>query len=290
MSNNPYFLTNDLEVTSGIPKDKLDWLEDIRKQTISILNNAFSNEVCISVIPHNIGVEFFEEQRINDSFTIAADGWIYVENPDIAFDSTRMYPDERGILENKKWYSILTRDGKKLESQKILIPYEKRQNIGLYDDWLFSGDTLRAILANLPNGVTKYRVNVLLNFSGLESIWSSQVNSFYTGNCVDWIDERDFFYGVEKSGASIFPGGIVSGVPYISSPKMVSEKGSIPKDKSKEFCLKMLQVNKQLWQLIDENRQLWDVPRLAHLLKNYTINMSIIDVLSGEEKRIQSTY
>ena len=29
--------------------------------------------------------------------------------------------------------------------------------------------------------------------------------SFYTGECRDWIDERDFYYGVKNSGASINP-------------------------------------------------------------------------------------
>lgn len=288
MWNAPYFITDDLEVTWWVATEDL---VEIRRETTEAMNKAFSWELPIRRIWLEEWIHFFREIKKPNEFVISADGWIYISNPDIAYDSTRMFPNERSILEDKKSYTIMTRDGKPLSSQSaITIPEDRRNDVWLYDDGLFSGDTLRAILSNLPNGITQYKINVLLNFSSENKLGGISINSYYQWESLDWIDERDFFYGVMNSGASINSNWVISGVPYISSPDMASQKASIPLSASKKFCLTMLWVNKKLWSLIDENALLWNIPRVAHLLSRYPSNMSMQDLLQAEINRIESNF
>ena len=118
--NKSYFLTNDLEVTSGIPTNSL---EEIRSEAFSALRNAFSDSVRIEIISHQTGVDFFKTQRKKDTFSIAVDDGVYISNPDISFNSTRMFPDEESILADSS-YSVMTRDGKPLKSQRISVPHD----------------------------------------------------------------------------------------------------------------------------------------------------------------------
>lgn len=283
--NKPYFLTNDLEVTSGVPSDSL---EEIRSESVSALRTAFPDWVRIEVISHQTGVDFFKTQRKKDTFSIAVDDGVYISNPDISFNSTRMFPDEESILTGSS-YSVMTRDGKPLKSQQISVPHDI-QEIWLYDDGIFSGDTQRQILKNLPNGVTRYKIYVLLNFSWKDTVEWFPIESYYNGDCIDWVDERDFYYGVKNSGASINPNGEVSGVPYISNPRIAAKKASIPASMSKKFCLTMLETNKKLWLLINENSLLWEVSRLRYLLKRYSADTPIQDVLDQEMRKIKNEF
>lgn len=69
---------------------------------------------------------------------------------------------------------------------------------------------------------------------------------------------------------------------------MATEKASIPKETSKEFCIAVIRANKRLWEIIGEKKRLSDVPRLAYLTQKYNPEMLMQDVLACEEKRIQS--
>lgn len=288
--NSPYFITNDLESTAGVDPSKYSDLEDIRSEVQYCLGKALGSDTPIRQISYDSAKQYFDSQRTGDEYVIALDGGVYIDNPDYSIDSTRMYPNEASILENPKSYQMMTRDGNDITSQRLILP-ENATSVGLYDDGIFSGDTLAWLRSLLTlREEIRIQIKVLLNFSWENMINGVTVDAYYAGSCTDWIDERDFYYGVKNSGASINPNGIVSGVPYISCPDMVTKKASIPLNESKRFCLDMLSINQKLWELIDGDRKLADVPRLQYLLEKYNKNTLMQDVLELEKKQIRSTF
>lgn len=289
-SNIPYFITNDLEVTSGLPSSKYWELDEVRSEMMYVLDKALDSDVEIRQLSYLQAKQYFDDQKSANEFRVTTDGGIYISSPDFSIDSTRMYPNEEGILRSPKSYQIMTRDGKNFDDQNLILP-QGVSSVGIYDDGMFSGDTM----ANLIRKITflrdiSLRIKVLLNFSWQNEVVGVPIDSYYQGGCFDWIDERDFYYGMKNSGASINPGGKVSGVPYISSPEMVSKKASIPESKSKNFCIDMIRINKKVWELIDGDRLLASVPRLAYLQQRYPAKSLLQDVLSQEEMRILQSY
>ena len=160
MPNIPYFITEDLEATAWVPTDAL---YDLRNRSANALKNAFSKQVQLRLEPHKKGVDFFWGRMRDKAFSITADDGVYTKNADLNFSSTRMYSNEESIL-TKGAYQVLTRDGNALP-KNIQIP-ENESRVTIYDDGIFSGDTLIAIMNILDKKDLDIMVNVLLNFSG----------------------------------------------------------------------------------------------------------------------------
>jgi hypothetical protein len=106
-------------------------------------------------------------------------------------------------------------------------------------------------------------------------------------SCIDWIDERDFFYWVNMSGGSFYNNDWkINWLPYISSRWIVEKKASIPNNKSNDFCKNMIWENIQLWEKIikvnNKTIKLSDIPRISFLKEKYDISKSIVDILEIE--------
>lgn len=199
----PYFITDDFEKTASIPRGKSSQIQDIRAWVDDRLARIFRSDADITRISYERAIQYFESHSSDRDFRVAIDGGIYISDPDMTIDSTRMYPSESSILTDSGSYVITQRNGQPYEHQELCIPQDISSVI-IYDDGMFSGDTMHNLIMKLRwVRDIPMRVRVLLNFSGVDRLGDACVDSYYRGDCLDWIDERDFYYGLKNSWASI---------------------------------------------------------------------------------------
>lgn len=295
-----YFITCDLESTGKINQDVQplvsSQMTSIRDNISYLIQSSFSDVEC-KIIQYDAIMDYFSSKQKADEFIISLDNRIYIPNADRYFDSTRVYESKEDVTNKSKSYVVKKRDGSDLESQILSIVNSYNQSgkkeIVLCDDGIFSGDTLRDVIVLLKKrGVDISKVRTALNLSEKDNIWGVQIESMYTeNNYKDWIDERDFFYWVNMSGASFMNNKWeINGLPYISSPWVAHAKATIPEELSKEFCQAMIWENIDYWTKInqknDTNILLQNIPRVAYLSEQYNISQSIIDILNREKQKI----
>lgn len=292
----PYIITADLEKTGLSVLDAqvaTKALEGVRESTLESVNRALWVDITRVYTYREISDWMKSQASPEREFSLSVDNWVYMKDADFYFDSTRMYKDEESILEAPSSYNIMTRSGSGISRQCIDIAegYNGKKVI-IYDDGIFSWDTLRETIWIIQSNanIVISEIRVVLNFSGSDNLGGIPIKAMYTGECTDWIDERDFFYGVDMWGASINANGNISGVPYVSNAKLVAKKASIPTDVAKRFCLDMLDINQDFWRIKQDSEKqvarLMDVPRLQYLQSKYEWFSSIEEVLDKERERV----
>ncbi len=290
-----YFVTSDLEKT--LPwaiweKNKILIPNEFRDKTTKLLDNSFWWKIT-EFINYDSIKDFFWSLRRNDEFLVTLDDEIYIENPDFNYSSTRKYRNPESILNNPTDYQITGRDGKSLSNQnsnlieKIINSW--KEEIVFCDDGLFSWDTLTGVINNIKKlWINIKEIRVILNFSWKNKINGIPIISMYNiTDCIDWIDERDFFYWTKNSWASFNYNWQINGIPYISSKEIAVKKASIPEKKSKNFVEDMFELNKDVWDYLQSIQKkvftLSDIQRIAYLQDKYPKNTDILSVLEAEK-------
>ncbi len=294
-----YYITADLEKTInmlnlGIDTNKLD-LQSIRKNTINTINSIFGAEVT-ELIKYQDIKKFFASKNNENECIIGLENWIYIPDADFNFNSTRTSPSEEALFDKKLWYQITQRDWDDLEKQIIelqeMYKKSKKTKVIVCDDGIFSGDTLKKTIEIFQKAWIQIDcIRVALNFSKKDSLDGIPIESMYAPKeYIDWIDERDLFYWMPMSGASIKNGKKIYWIPYIANQKIASQKASIPTEKSKRFCKNMIEQNQYLWEAINRLRgketELWELNRLSNLWKKYIYSNTILNVLQQEKDTI----
>lgn len=292
-----YYITGDLEKTltwwvKWLDCTSVSVAEGFRKRMIDIIDNSFGSKVT-EFIAYDRIVNYFSELQNDNEFIIWLDDWIYIENSDFNYSSTRTYNNMDSILNNPNDYQILQRNGLKLKDQnnnlKESIINSWKKDVIICDDWLYSWDTLNDVISPDIKDLVK-EIRVILNFS-----WKTELNwipiiSMLETSCIDWLDERDLFYWTKNGWASFMNKWKMNWLTYISSPEIASKKASIPEDKSSEFCKEMLALNKDIWfELscsLDKVINLIDLPRVSYLEDKYDKNLDIIEILDLEKENI----
>ncbi len=294
-----YFVSCDLEQTwhfqnvspSCVTKD----LEFIRKNTQHLINNTFSQVHCEMVTYDKI-FDFFQSTQKNDDFILSLDNWIYIQAADAYFDSTRVYNSYSSILDYWENYKIKKRDGTDLKNQlfEILDSIKKSQKskIILCDDWIFSGNTMKDILSLLQKyGIEVSEVRTVLNLSWSKFIWWIPIKSLhFESQYIDWIDERDLFYGTCMWGATFQNRRWeINWLPYIDSKAVAMKKASIPEKTVWEFCKVMTEQN--IYYIEKVEKILWEkislscFPRISYLVDHYSENINLIDILQDKKRK-----
>lgn len=298
--NNKYFITWDLEKTlswwvqnSLNEKQIID--NSIRNKLIKIVNNSFDSKV-VEFIKYDSIYSYFNELKNEDDFIIWLEDWIYIDNADLYFSSTRTYDSKEWIISLPKNYKITQRNWKLLELQtrKIISKIQEswKKDIIICDDWLFSWDTLLEVISDLQKlWIRVKEIRVILNFSWKDNINWVPINSMFRDkNCIDWLDERDLFYWTKNWGASFRYWDKVNWLPYISSQIVANKKASIPNKKTNIFCNDLLDLNKEVWSIFQETNskivKLQDLPRIEYLNEYYKYNLWILEILDLEINRI----
>lgn len=293
----PYIITADLEQTWLLILDTevaTMALQKIRENTIESVNRALWTDITKIYTYKEISEWFKNISNKEKEFSISVDNGIYIKDADFYFDSTRMYNSEKSILENPNSYRIMTRSGWEVMRQySDLEKRYKEKKVIIYDDGMFSWDTLNETIRIIQSNprITVSEIRVVLNFSGKDNLWGIPIKAMYSGECTDWIDERDFFYGVDMWGASINENWKISGVPYISNTKLAAKKASITTD-TEQFCLNILDINQDFWKIkqVSENTImcLEQIPRLQYLKSKYNWEDCIEKVINKEKERCLS--
>jgi len=302
-----YYITWDLEKTlqwwisknkNKIKNKKFDINQWIRKDLKQIINNSFWNNV-VEFIDYDEIYDFFETQNKEDDFILSLEDWIYIDNLDFNFSSTRLYWSRSSILENPKDYKILQRDWKTIENQNNLLLQEYKKSwkdwLVICDDWIFSWDTLKNVIYTIQKLRIKIKeIRIVLNFSWKKFIesefWKIPIKSLKNPEwCIDWLDERDLFYWTKNWGASFLDWENIQWLPYISSSEIANKKASIPQNFSKNFCENMMWLNKEVWQEMQnfnkEILKISDLWRVKYLKNNYW-NINLNDVFELEKNNL----
>ncbi len=292
---NKYYVTCDLEETIDqlnlwINMEELD-LYEIRENLKNILDDTFESNITEIIYFQDI-LDYFQERKQDDEIIISLDNGIYVKNADLYFNSTRMYYNQKDIINNPSNYKITQRDGNPIENQikkiKEIIDNNPNKNIVICDDGIFSWDTINEVIKIVKAAWWNVKtIRVVLNFSKNKHLNGSIIESLQSpDDCIDWIDERDFFHGVGMSGASVQTNKGIVGIAYNSSKEIAEKKASIPSKKSLKFCKQITSQNIRLWEQINNSRkkcvELWDLPRLAYLKNRYIDRQDIISILENE--------
>jgi len=291
-----YYITADLEKTLvswiGLDKPKIRVDENIRKEVTNIINSSFDSNV-VEYIGYDGIYNFFKEQEKDDEFIVWLDDKIYIENPDFSYSSTRIYNNKSSVIKNPTNYSIRQRNWNSLDEQNSLlidsILKSWKKDVIICDDWLFSWDTLSDVITkDILNFVKEIRV--ILNFSWKDNLnWIPIKSMLNNTSCIDWLDERDLFYGTKNWGATFFNNNWqINWLPYLSSKEIANKKASIPLKNSKNFCINMLNINKKVWgkENIWKQVKLKDLNRISYLEEIYNPNISITDLLELEKNNI----
>lgn len=290
--NERYYYTCDLEDTaaaSGKAVLSTGALEGVRDLVSEAVASAFGPGALRS-LPFEEIRAYFRSLRSPDEFVVSLDDATYVPDADAYFDSTRTYRSIADVSGGA--YDVMRRDGSPLSGQAADIVRRAKasgKDVVVCDDGIFSGDTVRAVLGELKAaGLRVKAVRVALNFSKSATLDGTPIQAYESPEkFIDWIDERDFFYGVKNGGASFCgPDGAVRGVPYVYSPEIAERKATIDRARFAEFRDLTLAANAQLWDVVSRARgsvvSLLELPRVAWLAGNPSAPMA--DVVAGLAK------
>lgn len=295
-----YFITCDLESTGKTNQDiqplVSTQMTSIRDNISHLIQSSFSDVEC-KIIQYDAIMDYFSSKQKADEFIISLDNGIYIPNADMYFDSTRVYKSKEDVTNKSKSYVVKRRDGSDLwtQNQIIVDTFKKswKKEVVICDDGIFTWDTLTDVITILnKNWIEVSKIRTVLNFNENDNLGGIKIESMYREkSCKDWIDERDFFYWVNMSGASFMNNKWeINGLPYISSQWVAHAKATIPEEISKEFCQAMIWENINYWEKMNQknstNIVLQDIPRITYLSEQYDVSQSIIDILNSEKQKI----
>lgn len=146
----------------------------------------------------------------------------------------------------------------------------------LCDDGIGTGDSLRRVVHMLSEhrGLPSVSlIAVFVNPAGLRDIDGVPVETLLPDSLGDplWLNERDFYWGLPRSGVSFAPRGFdaVGGVPYSLDLRLVEERIGLKGEAAVAFRQACLSTNIEFWRYLErghnQNLVLRDCDRLRFL-------------------------
>jgi hypothetical protein len=161
------------------------------------------------------------------------------------------------------------------------------KEIVLADDVVFSGSVLKKIIKEFKD----CNINVI----GIRSCISSYESFTYfnktlplglkcgylmSGQVIDQICERDFYFGIAGSGISIIKNNEVLKAPYFKPYGDPVNRSSIPTIEEQKFSLTCLRRSLELWQEIERlNRREIKIKELPEKIVDTNENDSVVKTL-----------
>ena len=267
-SSEKFLLIRDLELSiknSDFRTDKLETnqkIQSISENMIQLIRES-SDEVDLIGLDQvwNKLSKFINPE--ND-FVISLDGEFMVKSPNATIEMTRAATTVNDAEVNS--FTRVARVGSpnligQVRHVRNRIDAKSFSNIVLFDDGLGSGNTVRTVLQYLKaDGITVDRIIVLANPRQHLEIDGVPVETVFElpKNAI-WLNERDLYWGVSRSGVSIAPksNGIMAagGIPYTYSKKLIESRIGITDQRSESFWNESLSLNCQFWKQIDQAHQ-----------------------------------
>jgi len=216
--------------------------------------------------------EFIDPQS---DYVVSLDGDFLIRDPDAMIEITRA---ARSIeeAENAMFVRIPRSIGTGVLGQVKYIEHQfhlsEKERVVLFDDGLGTGKSMKRIIELLNEvHILPDRVVVLANphcHSQIDGIPVKSVFSVPPSSA--WLNERDLYWGLPRSGVSLIPRGKsvgLGGVPYTSSKILIQNRIGLHENYADQFYVAALQTNARLWSTIDHAHArkypFRDCPRLA---------------------------
>ena len=209
------------------------------------------------------------------AFVVSLDGDFIVRDPDISIEITRAARTPKEA-ESGRFIRIPRAIGTGILNQVKRIHHiyarQEKKKIVIFDDGLGTGKTMQRIVELLrAESMEPERIVVLANphqFTEIDGVPVSSVFSVPSESI--WLNERDLYWGLPRSGLSLIPKGQnvgLGGIPYTSSERLIEDRIGLTSKHSQSFMKDALAINARFWEAIDHtharNYRFVDCPRLA---------------------------
>lgn len=212
------------------------------------------------------------------SFLITLDGGVLWPSYDFSLEVTRACIGLEGVTTGQ--YIRMPRVSVGQLNQQCLNARHKyefsgKSSVTVFDDGIGSGLTMERIIAGLNDADVEVKsIVTVTNPNSIKAISGVSVSSVNLGTSEGyiWLNERDLFWGLPRSGLSIANhDGFIGrgGLPYTINNKMVRTRIGIAPAKCEEFRQACLGANIYFWKLLEgfykRKLILKDCARLAFL-------------------------
>lgn len=279
------YKTFELKQTTSIPE--IDGT--IRPQIITALKNAVNSFESIE-----LAYLRSEVQRVlsDDAYIITLDGGVIFNRFDFSIEITRACTKIADA--NIGPYVRMPRPSAAHLNQQFIdlkadFSKTNKKEVILCDDGIGTGGTVKRIL----NGLKEVQINVdsiftITNPNNLSRLDGVSIRAFYTSHEeYNWLNERDMYWGLPRSGLSIgrdlsFVG--LGGIPYTINKKMVISRIGIAPDKAEDFREACIAANMTFWKLLEKfhgrKLEIRDCARLKFFSKIYSEDEEVVRILN----------
>jgi hypothetical protein len=195
-----------------------------------------------------------------DEFVVTLDGGIVFPFADVRIEITRAADSIRNSAEGP--YMRVARGmapqlGQQATTLSNAYKASSKTSLVVCDDGIGTGGTLRRIIHLLAQfSITISRFITITNPENRTEIDGVPVTTVYpTSEGFIWLNERDLYWGLPRSGLSIYrPNQFVAigGVPYTLSVAMVKNRIGLSDESSPRFRQANLTLNKLFWQHLEK--------------------------------------
>lgn len=169
--------------------------------------------------------------------------------------------------------------------------FEKSQKkfVVLCDDGIGTGSTIKRILKGMNDvGIMVDEIVAITNPNAIESLEGIPIKTIYSaGQDYNWLNERDLYWGLPRSGLSTcannsFVG--TGGIPYTINRDMVVSRIGISSDKAEVFRLACIDANMTFWKILEKfngrRLEIRDCGRLSFFADKYGEAAEVINILN----------
>lgn len=276
--------TFELKQTTSIPE--IDGT--IRPQVKSALKNAVGDFESISPAQLRNKVRYTLPE---DAYVITLEGGCVFSRYDYSIEITRACTQVKHAAVGP--YIRVPRPLAAHLSQQFLnlkVDFEKsgKNYVVLCDDGIGTSSTIKRILSGLHDvGITVQKVVTITNPNNKSDINGIEVNTLYRSNEeYNWLNERDLYWGLPRSGLSTcFDGSFVGlgGIPYTINKNMVISRIGIDPEKAEQFRQTCINANMTFWKILEKfhgrRLEIRDCGRLGFFSKMYDETEEVLNIL-----------
>jgi hypothetical protein len=241
--------------TVGVP----DW---IRNDVVEPLHRALEEALPRVTIRSAAEIRHAIRQctGLNDHYRVTVDGQSYFRGH-VDFDLTRIAPSRGELLRGPYERGLRHSDSSVyLRGNRVVAQYRSTggdRPIAVCDDGISTGRSMKEVVINLKDhGVTPALIVVLVNPRSIKQIEGVKViNLFDCEAHSAWLNERDLYWGLPRSGVSMRGAREDShniGVPYSLAVELLTSRIGISPDAAASLRPKILEVNQIFWQRLEE--------------------------------------
>lgn len=210
-----------------------------------------------------LSIEELRQQAHNaiepDEFIVTLDGGILFPAADFRIEVTRAADSVQNSITGQ-YVRVARGLAPQLVQQtatlRNVFRKSSKRRLTLCDDGIGTGETIKRILSLLEQLDLKIqRIIAITNPRNLLEIDGIPVTTIHPmSEEFIWLNERDLYWGLPRSGLSIFHANrfvAVGGVPYTLSDLMVQKRIGLPSDAIPTFRQANLKLNKSFWAYLE---------------------------------------